>query len=35
MKSLVLSEGLKGWVNAGPEYVALVDEYDSKALGKE
>lgn len=35
MKSLVLSEGIKGWVSAGPEYVALVDEYDSKAWGKE
>ncbi|KAF1960729.1 hypothetical protein CC80DRAFT_396618, partial [Byssothecium circinans] len=31
MTSLVLAEGIKGWVDAGPEYVVLMDEYDPKA----
>jgi hypothetical protein len=28
MASMVLVEGIKDWVNVGPEYVRLVDEYD-------
>jgi arsenical-resistance protein 2 len=28
LKSLILFEGVKGWANAGPEYTALMDEYE-------
>jgi len=31
MMSLVLFEGVKGWANAGAEYVQWMDEYDDKA----
>ena len=27
MQSLVLSEGIKGWANAGEEFVERMDEY--------
>lgn len=29
MKSVVLLGGIKGWVAAGDEYTAYVDEYDA------
>jgi arsenical-resistance protein 2 len=29
MQSLVLLEGIKGWVDAGGEYLEWVDEYDA------
>lgn len=28
MQSLVLAEGIKGWVGAGAGYVAMMDEYE-------
>lgn len=31
MKSLVLKDGIKGWVGAGAEYTEHMVEYDSKA----
>lgn len=30
MQSLVLVDGIKGWSNAGEEYVRLMDEYQEK-----
>ena len=35
MHSLVLTEGIKGWVSAGAECVALMDEYEKDIWGKE
>ncbi|KAF1996910.1 Rhodanese-like protein [Amniculicola lignicola CBS 123094] len=35
MKSLVLTDGINGWVKAGEEYVALVDEYKKEVWEKE
>ncbi|KAH7120889.1 Rhodanese-like domain-containing protein [Dendryphion nanum] len=29
MKSLVMTEGIKGWAGAGPEYVQWMTEYDA------
>jgi hypothetical protein len=34
MKSVVLLQGIKGWVAAGDEYRAYVDEYDPAKWGK-
>lgn len=31
MRSLVLSEGIKGWANAGDEFVEWMDEYNEGA----
>jgi arsenical-resistance protein 2 len=28
MKSFVLYEGIKGWANAGPEYIALMNSQE-------
>jgi arsenical-resistance protein 2 len=30
IQSLVLAEGIKGWVGAGPEYTDLMLEFNSK-----
>jgi arsenical-resistance protein 2 len=30
MASLVLFEGIKGWVNAGADYIRLMDEYNEE-----
>lgn len=35
MESLVLEGGIKGWVGAGGEYVAFVDEYVEGVWGLE
>ncbi|KAF2188559.1 hypothetical protein K469DRAFT_737382 [Zopfia rhizophila CBS 207.26] len=35
MTSLVLAEGIEGWVDAGPEYIGLMNEYDGKVWGKD
>ena len=34
MKSVVLLGGIKGWVAAGDEYTAYVDEYDAAKWGQ-
>ena len=35
MRSLVLSEGIKGWASAGGDFVERMDEYNREAwLGK-
>lgn len=34
MKSVVLLGGIKGWVAAGEEYTAYVDEYDAAKWGQ-
>jgi arsenical-resistance protein 2 len=34
MQSLVLTEGIKGWVDAGAEYIALMDEYEKEVWEK-
>lgn len=34
MESLVLLEGIKGWVKGGDEYVQWMDEYNSEAWGE-
>jgi arsenical-resistance protein 2 len=34
MESLVLLEGIRGWANAGGEYLQWMDEYDDTAWCK-
>jgi arsenical-resistance protein 2 len=34
MRSLVLSEGVKGWATAGPDYVQQMEEYDESVWAK-
>lgn len=34
MQSLTLVGGIKGWSNAGEEYVQLMDEYQEKVWQK-
>jgi hypothetical protein len=34
MEGLILEGGIKGWVNAGPEYVEWMDGYNAEVWKK-
>lgn len=35
MESYALEDGIKGWANAGEEYVKMMVEYDASVWGRE